>query len=74
MPKLNYKKLPYRKVINRVKPPKTNSFYEPIQCDDEIYKKIYRGYHMYDYFGKTIRRHEDNQGGEYKWNTKKREN
>lgn len=63
MPKLNYKKLSYKRIISGVKVPKINSFYEPIQCNDEIHKKNYRGYHTYDYFGKTIRRHEDADNG-----------
>ena len=74
MPKLNYDKPPYKKTISGVKAPKTNSFYEPIQCDDEIHKKIYRGYYTYDYFGKTIRRHEETQNEDNKWHTKKKEN
>ena len=64
MPKLNYDKLPYKKVISGIKPPKTNSFYEPIQCDDETHKKIYRGYYTYDYFGETVRKHEETQNEE----------
>lgn len=64
MPKLNYDKLPYKKTISGIKAPKTNSFYEPIQCDDEIHKKIYRGYHTYNYFGKIVRRHEETQNEE----------
>lgn len=66
MPKLNKDKIQYKKTISGIKAPKTNSFYEPIQCDDEIHKKIYRGYHTYDCFGKTVRRHEETQNEDNK--------
>ena len=69
MPKLNYKKLPYKKIIKGVTAPKTNSFYEPIKCENDKYKTIYRGYYTYDYFGDTVRRHEGDNDECKKHNT-----
>ena len=57
MPKLNYDKLPYKKFRQSISVPSEDShgFYSPIPGPTPEY---YRGYHTYDYFGPTIRRHE----------------
>lgn len=57
MPRLNYAKLQYKKETRTVETVVTNGFYEPVSSNDE-YKRSYRGYHTYDYFGPTVRRHE----------------
>ena len=56
MPKLNRKKLSYKKVEYRISDPskKTGGFYNN-PYGPSPYE---RGYHTYDYFGPTPRRHE----------------
>ncbi len=58
MPKLNYDKLPYKKdeytISDSLK--NTGGFYN---CIKGPTLDIYRGYHTYDHFGPTPRRHEE---------------
>ena len=59
MPKLNYDKLklPYKKFRQSLSDSleKKGGFYN---CIEGPTLDIYRGYHTYDYFGPTVRRHE----------------
>ena len=65
MPKLNYDKLPYKKFRQSLSVPSEDShgFYNiddsATSPKNNVPSSHFRGYHTYDYFGPTPRRHEE---------------